>query len=165
MIQVTDPKIQPQPQELPDTFMETDNFDPAARIFFSDHVLREAGSNKLSIIGIFQAWNAPQFPFTVPRFIATVSLENLINLPSKLNLTVRIEQIGTGHVLTSSGAAVGFAENIKVDDATSSIEVSFPVGPFIVNAAGKYVAVVLANGNEIARKQFFVNSITQPQSG
>jgi hypothetical protein len=142
--------------------MDMDNFDPTARVFFSDHVLREAGTNKLSIIGIFQAWNASHFPFPIPPFIATVSLENLTNLPKKLTLLIRIEQIDTGLVLANAGAMMGFHPDFKMDDVTNSLEVSIPINPFVVNSPGKFVAVVLVNGNEIARKTFSVTSLTQP---
>jgi hypothetical protein len=61
-----------------------------------------------------RAWNCsaerrfPQFPASYGRFFVTTWMSNLVGTVSKLDLTCRIEQKGTGNVIFSTSAHIKF---------------------------------------------------------
>ena len=68
-------------------------------IFFSEKVIREAGSGKLSIINSFQSFNGHNFPFAAPPFIVTASFNNLSGKLDRLKASVEL--------LDADGKAMG----------------------------------------------------------
>jgi hypothetical protein len=95
-------------------------------ITLSDLVIREAGSNKPSLIGCFQAFNFPQFPARSGRFFATISITNLGGKIEELNATCRLEVAGTGHVVSSTSVKVQFAPENPQLNPRVSIDISIP---------------------------------------
>lgn len=59
-------------------------------IFFSEQVIREAGTGKLSIIGSFQSFNGSEFPFVAPPFIVTTAFTNLSGKLDRLKVSVEL---------------------------------------------------------------------------
>src|ERR1043166_4714545 len=59
-------------------------------LFFSEKVIREAGTGKLSIINAFQSFYGKQFPFASPPFIVTASFNNLSGKLDRLKATVEV---------------------------------------------------------------------------
>jgi hypothetical protein len=59
-------------------------------IFFSEKIIREAGTGKLSVINSFQSFNGPQFPFAAPPFIVTASFSNLSGKLDRLKASVEV---------------------------------------------------------------------------
>lgn len=130
-------------------------------IVFSDTVIREHGSGKLSLIGTFQQFVAPRFPFTSPAFYTTVSITNLTGDPEKVKIAVRIEDGSSGHVLCSTGADV-LGE--KPFERHFSIEIPFPMGRVVFQSAGTYQVVVLVNSEIIGKRNIIVVPVTQSQN-
>src|SRR5436190_24392111 len=76
-----------------------------AGIIFSDLVIREAGSNKISLIGCFQRFQFPQFPFSTGQWFAT---EGVIGIRDTTSFIVkaRNEFADSKHVVSSTSAFV-----------------------------------------------------------
>lgn len=126
-------------------------------LMLSDHVVREAGTQKLTLVGIFSAWNCSKFPFPTPRFWVTVFLTN-IRTAAALNLTVRIEDRQSGHVLASMAAKVEFQDAVLPPN--TMVEIPLPVGSMMIPSAGTYRVVALVNDEKISERTFVVTSLT-----
>ncbi len=59
-------------------------------IIFSETVIRDAGSGKLSIINAFQSFYGPEFPFAAPPFIVTAAFMNLSGKLDRLKVSVEL---------------------------------------------------------------------------
>lgn len=121
-------------------------------VVLSDAVIREEGTGKLSLIGTFEFFNAPSFPFQCPPFFATVAITNIQMArnagegPKEVNINVRIEDPNSGHVFGSATGKVGVLEGKSIDrDAVIQLPLPFP--PMTFNAPGK-LRVVLNVDNE-----------------
>ena len=126
-------------------------------IMFSDTIIREQGTGKLTLIGCFHKLNADRFPFVAPPFYATVVFANFHGKLEKVNACLRIEHTETGHVVASMAAAFGTNSEIQKSD---SFELPFPVPPSIFPAVGMYKAVVLVDNEKIGERDLTVQSIT-----
>lgn len=133
------------------------NSDPTVNdfIILSDGVIREEGTGKLTIIGCFQFFNAPSFPFTCAPFIITASITNLSGNISNARLVVRIQKLG--HVNASSEVAFSTKREL---DRNESLELPFAMPPVLFHEAGIYEVVVLFNGEEIGKRTLIVRSTT-----
>jgi hypothetical protein len=129
-------------------------------INLSDLVIREAGTNKSSLIGCFQAFNFPQFPARIGRFFVSVSVTNLRGNPKELNATCRLEVAGTGHVISSVSVKVQFAPENPPLDPRMGIDLAFPFMNVGFSEAGRYTFVVLVDNEEVGRRNIEVSAIT-----
>src|SRR5437667_157611 len=77
-------------------------------IVFSDYVIREHGTGKLTLVGCFSVYNARQFPFTSPRFFVTTSFTNLHGHIDALRVTARIEDPQSSLVLGNTSGEMKF---------------------------------------------------------
>jgi hypothetical protein len=126
-------------------------------IILSDQVIREAGTQKLTIVGMFSQWNCPTFPFQTPAFWVTPILSNFHYTEKEINITVRIEA-ANGHVLASISPKIKFANpNMKKHD---TVEIPLQVPSIVLTLSGIYQIVVLIDGDIIGKRHFFVNSVT-----
>jgi hypothetical protein len=132
-----------------------------AAIMLSDHVLREAGSNKLSLIGCFSTWNAPMFPFPCPPFFITPFLGNFRMVSGTINVTARIET-AVKHVLWSAIAKVDFRAGPQTMAPDALIEIPFQAVGVSFPQAGRYTIRVFVDSDEVAHRDFTVNPVTMP---
>ncbi len=142
-----------------------DSSEPAviSAILLSDHAIREAGTNKLTLIGVFSAWNAPSFPFKTFPFVITPFITNFRGSEGEHTLTVRIEKVQTRHVVLSIGAK--FILNGSVTPTAIS-DGPIPVQQgMILPEAGLYRIYVLIDGEEINTRDFEVFAITMQNFG
>src|SRR6266496_5831499 len=95
-------------------------------IIFSDTVIKEQGTNKLSLVGCFLHFNARGFPFMAPPFFATAMLTNFRGKLESVNVCLRLEQSGSGHVVASVAATFGSKTEV---DLTDTIEIPFQLPP------------------------------------
>jgi hypothetical protein len=126
----------------------------------SDYVVREAGTNKLTLAGIFSVLNCPGFPFGTPPFWITVFLTNFRGGVKETNVVVRIEQKQTGMVLGNAAARVQFAEGKITPDMM--VEIPFRLNSIFVPQPGNYRVVVLVNDDKVAERPFIVNALSAP---
>jgi len=127
-------------------------------IVLSDHVVREQGTGKLSLIGSFQGFNFPQFPVKFGRFFATASITNLRG-QEQLRIVCRVEMTSSGHVLASASGTITPKDKAAYDP-DDVVDLAFPFADIVFSEPGKYSVVVLINNEEIGRRPFFVRPIT-----
>lgn len=127
-----------------------------SNINFSDAVIREHGTGKISLIGTFDKFNVPKFPFQPPPFFITVCLSNFHGKLDKFNVAIRLEQKSSGYVVASAGGEIGSTTDLN---PTDTIQVPFQLTG-VFPAAGLYTVVVLAQSEQIASRDLTVNPVT-----
>ena len=131
-------------------------------IILSDSVIREQGTNKISLIGCFNQFNVKKFPFNTPPFYITTCITNLKGkITGVINVTAIIEQPQSGHVLASVPGRLQFAEGSPPIPNNMIFEIPFPVVPFRIPAAGIYSIKILFNKQELGHRPLTVNQIKQ----
>ena len=128
-------------------------------IVFSDLVVREHGTGKLSLIGSFQGFMFPQFPVKYGRFFATASITNLRGSNEK-KVVCRVEVTDSGHVLASAHGTIHQKDESVPMDPNDVIDMAFPFNDVVFTQMGKHSIVVLVDNEEIGRRYFFVRSTT-----
>ena len=129
-------------------------------IMLSDSTIREAGTNKLSLIGCFSFFNASVFPFPAPNFFVTPLITNLSGLQKRINLTVRIEDPNSGHVVVSASGKLEVAGEGQEFPRTFICDRSFPIVGVIFPEAGMYKIQILVNSEPIGNREFEVKAIS-----
>lgn len=126
-------------------------------IIFSDGIIREEGTGKLSFIGSFQHFNAPGFPLRVTGMFATVAFTNVRQKVERFHLAMRIEDAKSGHAVTSGMIEIGFTEVPSQEDV---IEVPFRFPSFQFPSAGLYKVIFLIDNEVVGSRYLPVRSIT-----
>jgi len=130
-------------------------------IIFSDSVIREQGTGKISIIGSFTQFNFPSFPAACPPFVVTILLSRIPGPIEHLPLTVRIEAMGSANVLQSMSGELHIQDNITINDV---LEITVPVPPTVFVQPGVYEVHVFIEGQPLNHRPLLVKSIsTSPQ--
>jgi hypothetical protein len=125
-------------------------------INFSDGVIREQGTGKLTLIGTFQHFNVQQFPFQPAPFFVTVALANLRGKLQGFKIAIRLQDKSSGHVVASTSGEIGSAAELK---STDIIQVPFQITG-IFHSPGIYSLVVLAQSEEIGSCDLLVKPVT-----
>lgn len=140
--------------------METAEPVVISAIMMSDHVIREHGTGKLTLVGIFSTWNCPGFPFQTPQFWVTTFLTNIKGLKDKgANIAIRLEDPQTGHVLASLAAKVQFAPEQQIPNE-AMLEIPLPVSSMIIHHPGTFRAIALVDNEQIAMRTFTATPTT-----
>ena len=142
--------------------METSEPALVPGIIFCDYVIREQGSGKLTLVGCFQAFVFKEFPAKKNRFFVVVGVTNLRGQIKEINITARIEDSKSGHVLASASGKLEFTGEgeMPMIQPMNVIELPLPINEITFPAAGTYSAVVLVDNEEISRRNFPVLSVT-----
>ena len=121
-----------------------------------DQAIREEGTGKVSLIGIFEHINVPALPAAHAGFSVYVKV---IDAQGEYDLSldlVRLEDlmvIGHGEV------------RAVVADRLVPTEFLFNLGGLLFERAGDYEFRLSANGRHLAGKNFRVILLNQPQAG
>jgi hypothetical protein len=131
-------------------------------ILISDVSIVEHQTGKRSVVGCFDQFIFPQFPATYGRFWVTLWISNLVGTLSELNITLRIQQQGTGHVIFSNTANLKFPaeqtfERDKVFGAAMMVQGAVFPQP------GTYTIVILLNDQDVGSRDFSVTLPPQPR--
>ncbi len=111
-----------------------------------DNTIVEAVTGKISIIGIFDNWHVAQFPHPIRPFMAFLQLTDGIG---KYAVSVDVHDLQADQVIAQARIAeIDFPERI------SKVNLMIPVPSLLLQHAGRYDFVVLADGQEIDRQQF-----------
>src|SRR5438128_6380545 len=122
-------------------------------IVLSDNVVREQDTGKFTLVGTFDQFNPPHFPFQPVPFFVTVSLSNFRGKLNGYKIAIRIEDKSSGYVVASAGGEIGSTRDLK---PTDTVQVPFQLtGTF--HSPGLYTAVVLAGSEQIGSRDFTVN--------
>lgn len=131
-----------------------------SNITFSDGVIREMGTNKLTLIGTFHQFTVPRFPFQTPPFFVTVCLANLRGKLDGFKMAIRIEDKSSGLVVGSNGGDIGTIAELK---PTEVVQIPLQMA-VIFPSAGLYSVVVLAQSDVVGSRDLVVNSVTNVQT-
>ena len=113
-----------------------------------DYVLHEAGSNKKSLIGIFEQVNSPRFPFRHGRMSVYA---NLADAHGSYELTLRLVRLQDGKILLEAkGMRVQVADPLQVSELGVNLE------GIVFEEPGKYEFVLYANEQFLQSKPFRV---------
>jgi hypothetical protein len=74
----------------------------------------EQGTQKRSIIGCFEQFAFAQFPASYSRFFITFWITNAQGTVTDLEITTRIQQKGSAHVIFSNSVKVDFGGEKKI---------------------------------------------------
>lgn len=122
-------------------------------IFLSDLSIIEQGTQKRSLIGCFDNFSFPQFPAQYPRFFITIWVTNIEGSLTEIDLTTRIEQKGSAHVVFSSSIKAQLNEEKKFE-RKNILAFSIPVPGITFPTPGTYTVVILFNGDEAGSETF-----------
>jgi len=129
-------------------------------IMFSDMVIREQGTGKLSLIGIFTHFNSQGFPFTSPPFYATIFLTNFGGKVGPFDVTLRLEEPKSGHVYNSVLGKVDIPPDAPPLEKNAAIELPMQIPPTRFPEQASYFVVVLVDGEEVKRRAIIIRSVT-----
>ena len=134
-------------------------------VMLSDNTIIEGGTDKISLIGCFSVFVASNIPFRAPNFFVTPFITNLSGIQQSFNVTVRIVDANSGHVVASSaGTLAAKGEGQKIPRSLI-FDRSFPFNGTIFPQAGRYRIEVLVNNDIIGQRDFEVNAVSaQAQS-
>lgn len=124
-------------------------------IVLSDMSIVEQGTQKRSMIGCFDQFAFPQFPARYDRFFVTASISNVAGTLSDIELTIRIEEKGSAHVVFSTTARIDF-HGEKTFERGGIMGFSVPVLQVVFQKAGTYRILLLINGVEAGERDFNV---------
>lgn len=114
-------------------------------IVFSENIIREAGTGKLTIINSFQSFNGPEFPFAAPPFIVTAAFTNLSGKLDGLKVSVELVDEKNGALTTPIAGEFGSDREVLPDDV---FDLSFLVPSCSFEKEGVY-QVLFRIGNEV----------------
>lgn len=129
-------------------------------ILMSDVSIVEQGTGKRSIIGCFEQFVFPQFPVQIGRFWITAWITNLAGALSEMELTARIEEKGSAHVVFSRSTTVQFPAETPLDP-TNTMALSTPVAGIVFPKPGVYTILLLLNGEEVGKRDVQVRQAPQ----
>jgi hypothetical protein len=115
-------------------------------ILLCDQTIVEAVTGKVSIIGIFDSWNFPQFPHPTRPFVAFLQLTNGIG---KYGVSVDVHDLQGDQIIAQASVA-----EVIFPERQTKVNFMIPVPPLLLQHSGSYDFVVLADGQEIDRQQF-----------
>lgn len=121
-------------------------------VLMSDGVVREQGTGKLTLVGMFTSWFSQGFPYKTPKFWITVSVTNYRNI-TEVTVVIRIEQKASGLVIASAAAAIKFP---KPPEPNVIFEIPFPIDSVTFPQPGDYRIAVLSNDEKIGERVFAV---------
>ncbi|QSR85795.1 hypothetical protein MacB4_05035 [Methylacidimicrobium sp. B4] len=133
-------------------------------IVLSDLVVREKGTEKLSLVNSFGQLRLPKFPFPTPPFFITVWLTHLRGRVSRLDIATRVEEPKSGHVLASASGQIQFPEEAPPFDEQAVLDLPIPMPPFLVPQPAFYSIVILVNGEKVGERSLPILS-SAPEAG
>ena len=148
-----EPRVQPMPLESEPTIVPG--------ILLSDLAIVEIGTGKRSVIGSFDQFAFPQFPATYGRFFVTAWIANVAGTFSELELTCRVEEKGSAHVVFSISTNLKFPAETTFDRSVI-MALSTPVAGIVFPKPGLYTIVLLLNGEEVGKRDFNVAQAPKP---
>jgi hypothetical protein len=123
-------------------------------ILICDQVIHELGTNKKSLIGIFEEIHLPHFPAHYPRIAVYV---NLTDAYGEYVLEMRLQ--------SEKGDEVGRGETpkVKIDNPLATCEFALQVQNLVFPGPGQYEFQIFGNGSFLASKAFRVRQVQRKQ--
>ena len=122
-------------------------------VIFSDGVIREERTGKLTLVGTFHHFNPPTFPFRPPPFFITVSLSNFRGKLDRFKIAIRVEDKSSGYVVFSAAGEISTSNVLSPSD---TVQIPFQVMAEFPRV-GLYAVVVLEGSEPIGSRDLIVN--------
>jgi hypothetical protein len=113
-------------------------------LLLCDDTIIEAGTGKISLIGVFRQFALPRFPARTRAFRAFVQITNAAG---RYDFLVQLKDLSTDDVMAE-------ATGIEIEDRLDVFNIVIPVPPLPLEHPGEYDFVVFANSDEIDRQSF-----------
>ena len=123
-------------------------------ILICDQIIHEFGTNKKSLIGIFEDIHITAFPHSYPRIAVYV---NLTDAQGKYVLELRLVSSADNSVIGS-----GKTPEVQIDSPLRTCEFALQIQNLVFRTPGVYEFQVFANGNLVATKTFNVKPVRMP---
>ena len=123
-------------------------------LLMADKVIRE-DNGKRGIIGSFNTFNFPTFPFTAPPFFVYANLEDFSGTEE---FSVTIAREGAELVVYSIGGEMHFQENSEAEILVPAFGVTFP-------KEGSYNLILRVGNGLLGSRRIIVNRLPIPQIG
>lgn len=127
-------------------------------ILLSDQSIVEQGTQKRSVVGCFDQFVFPQFPANYPRFFITAWVTNVEGTLTELDMTARIEQKDSAHVVFSSSIKLPLGEERKFE-RHQIMGFAIPVPMITFPTPGVYTVIILFNGEEVGKRDVSVYQV------
>jgi hypothetical protein len=121
-----------------------------------DAAIKEAGTGKISLIGIFENLNTVNFPARHPQLAVYVKLTDAAG---QYQLRLELVQLENATIIGQGEGAV------TVHDRMESAELVFELHNLTFNAPGLYSFNLSANGRLVGSKTFSVLQLKRPGGG
>ena len=126
-------------------------------MLFCDHVLREHGSLKYSVLGIFDHINCRKFPTEHPRLWVYV---RVTDAQGKYDFRLDFVNLKDEAILGQ-----GFANNIQIKDRMNAHEIVFQISPLPLPEEGRYEFRLYANGVFIDNQSLVAVALREQKGG
>jgi hypothetical protein len=127
-------------------------------VIFSDGVIREERTGKLTLVGTFHHFNPPAVPFRPPPFFITVSLSNFRGKLDRFKIAIRVEDKSSGYVVFSAAGEISTSNILSPND---TVQIPFQVMAEFPHA-GSYTVVVSEASEPIGSRDLIVNEPKMP---
>jgi hypothetical protein len=122
-------------------------------ILICDDIIHEAGTNKKSLIGIFEDIHVSQFPCRYPRIAVYV---NLTDARGAYRLDLRLVSTVTGQIIGK-----GATPEVRIDSPLRTCEFALKIQNLVFPEAGQHEFQISANDELLATKAFNVKQAAQ----
>lgn len=130
-------------------------------ILLAEKIVREQGSGKISLINIFDRYCAEGFPFQSGRFYVAVWLSNFKGVPPMIDVTIRIEEAQSWHVMASARNHMEPKPDTPPIPQDAVLGLTFSFRSVTFPSPGTYSIVVLVNNEEMGKQPLIVSPLTQ----
>ena len=130
----------------------------ANAMLICDHVITEVGTNKKSLIGVFENINTIKFPIIHPLLAVYIKLT-----AAKGQYRFRIELVDLNNNLVLGKAEI--PQDIHINNPLGTHELVFNLGGLKFNNPGQYEFRIFANEKIFAQKTFLVIQLQTPERG
>lgn len=120
-------------------------------ILLCDSAIVDAGTGKVSLIGLIDHFTVHKFPARLPSYHAFLQITDAVG---RYEIVLEIHDLQNDTVL-ARGQGIG----IEISEKLSKANVIIPIPPLPLPHAGKYDFVVFANSQEIDRQTFTATEV------
>ncbi|SRR6266498_4414116 len=122
-------------------------------IVLSDFVLRDQATGKYTLVGTFDEFNLPAFPFQPPPFFVTVSLSSFRGRLQRYKISISIEEKASGEIFAHAIGEITSSAEVK---PTDTIQIPFQLtGQF--KSQGVHTVAVSAGNKRLGSREFLVS--------
>jgi hypothetical protein len=121
-----------------------------------DHTIREAGTGKVSLIGVFENISAARFP-VVHRALSVYA--KLADAEGEYAIRLELLRLDDGHVLAQGALKAAFADRMAAGELVFALE------HLRFERPGRYEFRLYADDRFVAGKTFTVVAATPPAAG